>query len=78
MRAAMNDELSRKFEDTQSEEMIQILNESFGTSEDVERQKTSCAVFNAHMWEGVSVTDHVLYMIKQIECLSKLDFSLYE
>ena len=31
MRAAMNDELSRKFKDAQSEEIIQILNESFST-----------------------------------------------
>ena len=46
MRAAMNDELSCKFEDAQPEEIIQILNESFGTPEDVERHKTSCTVFN--------------------------------
>ena len=37
----MNDELSRKFEDAQLEEMIQILNESFGTSEDAKRHKIS-------------------------------------
>ena len=49
MRAAMNDELSCKFEDAQPKEMIQILNESFDTPEDVERHKISCAVFNAHM-----------------------------
>ena len=78
MRAAMNDELSRKFEDAQPEEMIQMLNESFDTLEDAERYKTSCVVFNARMREGASVTDHVLYMIEQIECLSKLDFSLHE
>ena len=30
------------------------------------------------MWEGASITDHVLYMIEQIECLSQFDFSLYE
>ena len=64
IRAAMNDELSHKFEDAQSEEIIQMLNESFGTLEDAERHKTSCAVFNAHMREGASVTDHVLYMIE--------------
>ena len=78
MRAVMNDELSRKFKDAQSEEMIQMLNESFGTPEDVERHKISCTVFNARMREGASVTDHVLYMIKQIERLSKLGFPLHE
>ena len=74
----MNDELSHKFEDVQPEEMIQILNESFGTPEDVERHKTSCAVFNIRMREGASVIDHVLYMIEKIECLSKFSFSLHE
>ena len=49
MRVAMNDELNRKFEDAQPEKMIQMLNESFDTPEDVERHKTSCAVFNARM-----------------------------
>ena len=49
MRAAMNDELSYKFEDAQSEEIIQMLNEFFGTFEDAERHKISCAVFNAHI-----------------------------
>ena len=61
---AMNDELSRKFEDAQSEEIIQMLNESFGTSKDTERHKISCAVFNIRMREGASVTNHVLYMIE--------------
>ena len=54
------------------------MNESFGTLEDVERCKTSCVVFNTHIREEVSVIDHVLYMIEQIECLSKLAFSLHE
>ena len=58
--------------------MIQILNESFSTPKDMERHKTSYAMFNTYMWEETSVTDHVLYMIKQIEYLSKLDFSLHE
>ena len=49
MRTTMNDELSRKFEGAQSEEIIQMLNEFFGTPEDVERHKTSCAVFNTHL-----------------------------
>ena len=57
---------------------MQILNESFGTSNDVERYKTSCAIFNARMREGATVIDHVLYMIEMIECLSKLDFFLHE
>ena len=30
------------------------------------------------MRERASVNDHVLYMIEQIECLSKFDFSLHE
>ena len=74
----MNGKLSHKFEDAQPEEIIQMLNESFGTLEDVERHKTSCAMFNAHMREEILVTNHVLYMIEQIEHLSKLDFPLYE
>ena len=74
----MNNELSRKFEDAQPEEIIQILNESFGILEDVERYKIFCVVFNTHMREKTSVTDHVLYMIEQIEHLNKVDFSLHE
>ena len=74
----MNDELSHKFKDAQPEEIIQILNESFGTPEDEERHKTSCVVFNNHMQEGASVTDHILYMIEQIEYLYKLNFLLHE
>ena len=74
----MNDEFSHKFEDTQSEEMIQLLNESFGTPEDAERHKTSCTVFNLCMGERTSITNHVLCMIEQIECLSKLGFLLHE
>ena len=49
MRTTMNDELSRKFEDVQLEEIIQILNESFSIPEDTERHKTSYAVFNARI-----------------------------
>ena len=74
----MNDKLSHKFEDAQPEDMIQILNESFSTLEDVKRHKTLCIVFNICMQEGALVTDHVLYVIEQIECLSKLDFLLHE
>ena len=74
----MNDELSYKFEDVQPKEIIQILNEFFSTPEDAERHKISCTVFNACMREGPSITDHVLYMIEQIEYLSKPSFLLYE
>ena len=51
MRVAMNDELSHKFEDVQPKKIIQILNESFDTPEDVKRYKISHAVFNTHMRE---------------------------
>ena len=64
MRATMNDELSRKFEDTQSEEIIQMLNKSFGNPEDAERHNTSYIVFNVRMQERTFITDHVLYMIE--------------
>ena len=78
MRVAMNNEFSYKFKDTQSEDMIQILNESFDIPKDAKRYKIFCIVFNARMREEASVTNYVLYMIEQIECLSKLDFSLHE
>ena len=78
MLAAMNDEFSRRFENVQPQEMLQMLNDSFGTPDDVERHKTSCAIFNARMRDGASVTDHVLYMIEMIERLSKLGFPLHE
>ena len=78
MRAMINDEFSHKFEDAQSKEILQVLNESFSTLDDVERHKTSYAIFNARMREGASVTDHVLYMIEMIERLSKLGFFLHE
>ncbi|XP_073117059.1 uncharacterized protein [Elaeis guineensis] len=64
MRAAMNDEFNRKFEDAQSDETLQVLNESFDTPDDVERHKTSCVIFNARMREGASIIDHILYMIE--------------
>ena len=44
--------------------------DSFGTPDDVERHKTSCAIFNAQMSDGALVTDHVLYMIEMIKHLS--------
>ena len=78
MWAFMNDEFSQKFEEAQSEEMLQVLRNFFGTLDDVEQHKASCIVFNIWMREGASVTDHVLYMIEQIEKLSKLDCLLHE
>ena len=47
IRAVMNDEFNHKFEDAQPEDMLQVLNKSFGTPDDIERYKTICAVFNA-------------------------------
>ena len=55
-----------------------MLKESFGTLDDVERHKTSCVVFNASMREGAQVTDYILYLIEQIDCLSKLGYPLHE
>ena len=78
MLVVMNDEFSHCFENTQPQDILQILNESFSTPDDVERYKTSCAIFNARIREGASITDHVLYMIEMIEHLSKLDFFLHE
>src|SRR5215469_10850737 len=78
MLATMNDEFSRRFESAQPNEIIQVLNDSFGTPDDVERHKTSCAIFNTRIKEGSSVIDHVLNMIELIERLSKLGFPLRE
>ena len=78
MRATINDEFSHKFEDAQSEKNFQILNESFGTPDDVERHKMLCAIFNTWIREEALITDHVLYMIEQIERLSKFGFFLHE
>ena len=60
----MNDEFSQKFEEAQTKDLIKVLNESFGTPNDVKRHKISCAIFNAWMRERASVIDHILYMIK--------------
>ena len=57
MLAAMSDKFSCRFETTQPNEMLQMLEDSFGTPDDVERHKTSCAIFNARMWDGVYITD---------------------
>ena len=78
MLASMNDEFSRKFEEAQPEEILQRLKESFGTPDDIERYRASYAIFNIWMHEGTSITDHILYMIKMIERLGKLGFSLHE
>ena len=78
MLVAMNDEFSRRFENVQPQEMLQMLNDSFGTPNDVKRHKTSYAIFNAQMRDGALITDHVLYMIEMIEHLSKLGFPLHE
>ena len=51
---------------------------SFCTPDDVVRYRISYGLFNARMKEGALITDHVLYMIKQIEKLSKLGFSLHQ
>ena len=78
MLVAMNNEFSHHFENALQQDMLQILNESFGTPDDIERHKTSCAIFNTQIREGASATDHVLYMIEIIEYLSKLNFFLHE
>ena len=63
MLAAMSNEFSHRFEMAQPKDMLQVLEDAFGTPDDVERHNTSCAIFNAKMRDGASVTDHVLYMI---------------
>ena len=37
MRASMNDEFSWKFEEAQPEKMLQVLKDSFGTPDNIER-----------------------------------------
>ena len=78
MLAAMNDEFSHIFEETQPTDIIQVLKDSFGIPDDVERYKMSCAIFNTMLREGASVTDHVMYMIEMIEHLDEHGFSLHE
>ena len=58
--------------------MLQVLEDVFGTPNDAERHKTSCAIFNTKIRDGASITDHVLYMIELMERLSKLGFPLHE
>ena len=78
MRAAMNDEFSHLFEETQPNDIIQVLKDSFGIPDDVERYKVSCAIFNTKLREGGSITDHVMYMTEMIERLGKLGYPLHE
>ena len=78
MLVVMNDEFSRKFEEAQPYEILQKLKESFGTPDDVERYKVSCAIYNAWMPNGGSITNHVLYMIEMIKWLGKLGCPLHE
>ena len=78
MLAVMNDEFSKKFEKAQPEEILQMLKKSFRMPDDIERYRVSSAIFNEHMHDGTSVTDHVLYMIEMIEHLGKLGFFLLE
>ena len=47
MLVAMNDEFGHQFENAQPKEIIQVLNESFNTPDDVERYKTNYIIFNA-------------------------------
>ena len=78
MLAAMNNKFSHKFEEAQPDEILQKLKECFNTPNDVEWYGVSCAIYNAKMPDGGSVTDHVLYMIEMIEPLSELECPLYE
>ena len=78
MLAAMNDEFSHKFEEAQPDQIFQKLKKYFGTFDDVEWYRVSCAIYNVMMPNGGSVTDHVLYMIEMIERLGKLGCPLHE
>ena len=78
MLIGMKDEFSHRFNDTQPDEILQKLKESFGMLDNVERYRVSCAIYNARMSDGSSITDHVLYMIEIIERLDKLGYPLHE
>ena len=54
------------------------MKESFDTPDDVEWYKVSYAIYNSKMPNGDSVIDHVLYMIKMIERLGKLECPLHD
>ena len=60
-------ELLQNFEKDQPKDMLQVLEDSFGILDDVERHKTSYTIFNVRIRDGASFTDHVLYMIELIE-----------
>ena len=74
----MNDKFSHKFKKAQPMKILQMLKESFITLDDVEQHKTSCAIFNPCTREGTSIINHVLYLIEQIDHLSKLGYPLHE
>ena len=57
--------------------MLQVLKNSFGTSNDVEQYKTSYTIFNIRIREGASVTDYVLYIIEYYEYVIKTWFKAY-
>ena len=78
MLSIMNDEFSRIFKETQPADIIQVLKDSLGIPDDVERYKMSCTIFNAKIREGVAVTNHVLYMIEMIKRLGKLRCPLHK
>ena len=47
MLVAISNEFSYRFETAQPKDMLQVLEDAFGTPDDVERHKTSCAIFHA-------------------------------
>ena len=74
----MNKKFSCKFEEVLSEEILQKLKESFDTPNEIKWHRISYTIFNAWIYDGASITDHVLYMIEQMECLAKLGYPLHE
>ena len=78
MLAAMNDEFSLKFEEAQPEDILQRLKESFGTPDDAERYRISSTIYNMHMHERASITDHVMNMIELFKRLGKLGCPLHQ
>ena len=54
MLAVMNDEFNHKFKEVQPDQILQVLKDSFGTPDDVERHRTSYAIFNTKLCEGTS------------------------
>ena len=78
MLAKMNDKFSHKFEEAWPDQILQRLRESFDMLNDVDWYGVFCAIYNAKMLNGGSVTDHVLYMIEMIERLDRLKCILHE